>query len=550
LAQLADAWVRGAEVDWSEIHPTGDEGRILCKRISLPTYPFTRERHWIQAAPRHKEKRLPASTPAATVSVLHSPDVGSVLARPKWVPSRVTSAISPQRNRVQRHLVLLCGPRHLNLERLRGLVPGMDAERLSAFSTANAAQRYSTVALACFERVQAVLKARPKGNVLFQVVVDLKGHEGQDALLAGLSGLIRSARIENPHLIGQVMLTDAGGDERALAGQLLSGRAQPDEPLLKYERNSRSVLRWQAQEGHGSPSTLAFRNQGVYLITGGLGGLGVLFARQIIEQVRDATIVLTGRSEPTPEKLNVLAELCADLSIPADQLVYRSLDLGSLDRVEALITEVVSRHGGLNGVIHSAGMTRDRLIVNKTAGEFASVLEPKVAGTFHLDAATRDVELDFLALFSSVTAALGNAGQADYAAANGFMDQFAHYRNRLLSENKRRGHTLSINWPLWEEGGMQVDAKTKAMLLRTSGMLPMRTNTGMQAFHTSLELKLGQALVMEGQVERLRHLLFPAQPADPAKPREQATAAVGGIRAEKLRELLRADLHSFRAGSI
>jgi polyketide synthase PksN len=550
LAQLADAWVRGAEVHWSEIHPTGDEGRILCKRISLPTYPFTRERHWIQAAPRHKEKRPPASTPAATVSVLHSPDVGSVLAKPKWVPSRVTSAISPQRNRVQRHLVLLCGPRHLNLERLRGLVPGMDAERLSAFSTANAAQRYSTVALACFERVQAVLKARPKGNVLFQVVVDLKGHEGQDALLAGLSGLIRSARIENPHLIGQVMLTDAGGDERALAGQLLSGRAQPDEPLLKYERNSRSVLRWQAQEGHGSPSTLAFRNQGVYLITGGLGGLGVLFARQIIEQVRDATIVLTGRSEPTPEKLNVLAELCADLSIPADQLVYRSLDLGSLDRVEALITEVVSRHGGLNGVIHSAGMTRDRLIVNKTAGEFASVLEPKVAGTFHLDAATRDVELDFLALFSSVTAALGNAGQADYAAANGFMDQFAHYRNRLLSENKRRGHTLSINWPLWEEGGMQVDAKTKAMLLRTSGMLPMRTNTGMQAFHTSLELKLGQALVMEGQVERLRHLLFPAQPADPAKPREQATAAVGGIRAEKLRELLRADLHSFRAGSI
>lgn len=552
LAKLADAWVKGGEIDWSALHPSDLAGKSLRRRLNLPTYPFARERYWIQAASDKQVAKPAASTPAkaskpaVSVSVLQSPEVGSVLAAPAWETSPAGGASSPQQGAYQRHVVVLCNLPSLDLERLQGAIPDVDARRLPDPGTANAAERYSAVALACFEQMQAVLKAKLKGKTLFQVVID---HDGQDALLAGLSGMIKSARMEYPNLVGQVILSGAVGDEKVLAGQLLACAGQPEESLFKYEQNIRSVLRWRAQEKRevqrqGAPA-IAFRDGGVYLITGGLGGLGVLFAKEIVQRVPSARIVFTGRSDLTEEKRDALATLCTALSVPSDQLVYRRLDLNRLDQVEALVAEVVNSYGSLNGVLHSAGTTQDSLIVNKTPAQFTDVLAPKVTGTVHLDAATRDIDLDFLVLFSSVTSALGNVGQADYAAANGFMDQFASYRSKLVSENSRRGRTLSINWPLWEEGGMQIDARSRAMLLKTSGMLPMRTETGMQAFHRSLVLEAGQTLVMEGHVERLRQLMFPGQAAAPAL-RALATGPGRKIQAEKLRELVLADLRRFQ----
>jgi polyketide synthase PksN len=89
------------------------------------------------------------------------------------------------------------------------------------------------------------------------------------------------------------------------------------------------------------------------------------------------------------------------------------------------------------------------------------VLAPKVAGLINLDNASRDMALDFFILFSSTSAVFGNPGQADYSAANAFMDVYARYRNSLRSSRQRTGITLSINWPLWKDGGMHVDAETE-----------------------------------------------------------------------------------------
>ncbi|HEX8611490.1 MAG TPA: SDR family NAD(P)-dependent oxidoreductase [Telluria sp.] len=519
LDAVAAAWVKGADVAWSELHPHGQR-----RRISLPSYPFARERYWIAVAVEKKEAK-----PAPTVSVLHSPDVGSLLARPVWTST--AGAVVGRQASVHMHRVLVCGMPELDIDGL-----SVDALRLPAQETADMAARFSAMATACFEQLQAILKTKPKGKVLFQVLV---GHTGQDALLAALAGMMKSARMESPSLIGQVILTDAA-DHQTIAGQLLVCRAQPDESLFKFEGSTQSVLRWQAQVNRGV-AAVAFRETGVYLITGGLGGLGMLFATEILERTPGARVVLTGRSALTGAQRDMLEE--------TPQLAYRQLDLDSQDQVTAAIAEVAATYGALNGVIHSAGTTRDSLIVNKTAAQFAQVLAPKVGGTVHLDQATAGIELDFMVLFSSVTAVMGNVGQADYAAANGFMDQFATYRNMLVAAKQRHGRTLSINWPLWEEGGMQVDARSRAMLLKMSGMLPMRTDTGMQAFHRSLALPVGQTLVMEGHVERLTTLLFPDQAAEPSAKRGPATGTVTTIQADKLRELVLADLRRFQTSN-
>src|SRR5690606_23817181 len=138
-------------------------------------------------------------------------------------------------------------------------------------------------------------------------------------------------------------------------------------------------------------------------------------------------------SDLTGETRAKLAEVGA-----ADRVLYRRLDVCDRDQVQQLVAAVVREFGQLNGIIHSAGVISDGFILKKTATEFQRVLAPKVVGTCNLDEASRDLDLDFLALFSSSAGAFGNAGQADYAAANAFMDAFAAHRNRLVANNARR----------------------------------------------------------------------------------------------------------------
>ncbi|WP_455902229.1 beta-ketoacyl reductase, partial [Serratia proteamaculans] len=186
---------------------------------------------------------------------------------------------------------------------------------------------------------------------------------------------------------------------------------------------------------------------------------------------------------------------------------------------------ITRQHRRLDGIIHSAGVIADNFIVKKSVEEFKRVLCPKVAGTLNLDRATRDMPLDFLVLFSSSTSVLGNLGQADYAAANGFMDHFAAYRNDLARLRQRQGHTLAINWPLWQDGGMHIDAASETLMTRSTGMVPMRTETGIAAFYQGLDAAVAQLVVLEGRLVKMRQRLL-GTPASDVPGQEPAVAAV------------------------
>lgn len=428
---------------------------------------------------------------------------GLLLARPRWEPLEITPEASTQAIGYRHHRVLLCELSQCDAARLSAALPGAEATLLPATGTDDLAERYRLAALACFETLQTRLKAAPQDKQLFQLVI---GCEGDDSVLAGLTALIDTARLENPNLIAQVVLTERGIDENALAGQLRAAATCSGESLLTFVRNTPSVRRWDTDLAD-SAGSLAYKDRGVYLITGGLGGLGGLFAREILTRTEGAVVVLSGRSGLSAEKRAAFDALAAALSATGGQLHYRQLELNALDQVQALVSNLVQEFGALNGVFHSAGMTQDAFIIKKTADEFAAVLAPKVLGTAHLDAATQHIDLDFMVLFSSVSSAMGNAGQADYAAANGFMDRFAAFRNRLVAAGQRRGKTRAINWPLWEEGGMQIDAQTREWMQQASGMQPMKTASGMQALNRSLELDADQILVIEGDLDRLRRAL-------------------------------------------
>jgi len=488
------------------------------------------ERGNISAEMRGLSLRAPKKeTPPAAVRIGASE---CLLATPVWQ----TSGVQGTGADYAQHHVILCELSKVDAEKLQSLIPQSECLSLQARPQKTIAQRYTEYALACFDRIRSILQGKPRGNVLLQVVV--ADHQ-EKVLFAGLSGLLKTAALENPQLVGQVVLAGHKTTAEELAPRLREERAHGLDPLVKYENGSRQVLRWQEVSYEAEQPRVEFKDHGVYLITGGLGGLGVLFAKEILEHTRHAKVVLTGRSALSSEKQAVLDEL----SPPAGRLSYRQVDVGELDQVRRLITAIRDEYGQLNGILHSAGMIADDFILKKDSAQFTEVLAPKVTGTYNLDQASHNVELDFFVLFSSMAGALGNIGQGDYAAANGFMDHFAAYRNRQVAVGQRYGRTRSVDWPLWQAGRMSIDPASRERLEKAIGMQPMQTATGMHAFHRCLALPYDQILVMTGDMAPMRRALLgvPTLRTEP-----QPEQAAGGFEdkafAEKTQRYLRKTL--------
>jgi len=184
---------------------------------------------------------------------------------------------------------------------------------------------------------------------------------------------------------------------------------------------------------------MTVRDDATYLITGGLGSIGLRAAEWLVE--RGARhLVLTGRTATTNERVE-------QLQTRADVRVLRA-DVSRREDVETLMQTIDAHMPPLRGVLHTAGVLDDGVLVQQTMERFACVMAPKVDGSWNLHEATKKRELHFFVLFSSMASMLGSAGQGNYAAANAYEDALAHYRRALGLA------ATSINWGPWAEGGM------------------------------------------------------------------------------------------------
>ena len=196
-----------------------------------------------------------------------------------------------------------------------------------------------------------------------------------------------------------------------------------------------------------------------YLITGGWGALGLQVAQWLAEKGAKQ-LVLTGRSEPSPQALKIIS----NLQRSGTQIKIIKADLSDSDQVNHIFTEFNSnspkkgnkQHKApltLRGVIHAAGVLDDGLLLNQNWERFETVMKPKIIGTWNLHQATKDRNLDFFVCFSSIVSLIGSPGQGNYSAANGFMDALMQHRRML----KLSG--LSINWGPWSDSGMAADSE-------------------------------------------------------------------------------------------
>jgi NAD(P)-dependent dehydrogenase (short-subunit alcohol dehydrogenase family) len=247
---------------------------------------------------------------------------------------------------------------------------------------------------------------------------------------------------------------------------------------------------------------LPLRQQGVYLITGGLGSIGLALGEYLARQVR-ARLVLTGRTalparEEWDRRLAIANEQDAVArkirgvkkleELGAEVLVIEA-DVADLEQMQAVISQVRQRFGDLHGVIHTAGTPGGGLIQLKTPEVAAGVLAPKVKGTLVLEAVLKDLQPDFLVLCSSLTAITGDLGQVDYCAANTFLDNFAFYHTV-----QRRVQTISINWSTWQEVGMAVNMQ--------------KTYKNALKYNTEVEKSLQIGILPQEGVEIFRRILI------------------------------------------
>ena len=226
--------------------------------------------------------------------------------------------------------------------------------------------------------------------------------------------------------------------------------------IREYEKVSIS-------EAQSVPSHL--RDEGVYIITGGLGGIGLTISDYLAHQVKAKLILLTRQEFPQREEWNIWLKskgkeekICQQilrilaLESHGAEVVVETCDVTRLGDVKRLITNIKSKFGEVNGLFHAAGVISDNLIQSKSELEVARVLGPKVTGTLVLDQLLSNEKLDLLVLFSSTSSFLASAGQVDYAAANAFLNAFAEYKG--MSSSTR---TVAINWGMWKQVGMAAE---------------------------------------------------------------------------------------------
>ncbi|WP_223278358.1 SDR family NAD(P)-dependent oxidoreductase [Nostoc sp. 'Peltigera membranacea cyanobiont' 232] len=275
----------------------------------------------------------------------------------------------------------------------------------------------------------------------------VNGHHVQMVAQSPLWGMGKVIALEHPELKCVRVDLDpqaTGNEVQTLFEEIISSLSAKDiEDQVAFRDETRYIARLvHHRQSQKTLDKLTLRSDRTYLITGGLGGLGLLIARFLVERgVKH--LVLLGRSKVKPAIANQIKQL----EQTGARLTVVQADVSNVEQVTQVLADIEQSLPPLRGIIHAAGVLDDGVLLQQNWQRFDRVLAPKVQGAWNLHTLTQNQPLDFFVLFSSTASLLGNAGQGNHAAANAFLDALASYR-------RMQGlPSLSINWGAWAEVG-------------------------------------------------------------------------------------------------
>jgi acyl transferase domain-containing protein/thioesterase domain-containing protein/acyl carrier protein len=518
LKTLGQLWMNGITVNWSRFY--ADEQRC---RLPLPTYPFERQRYWIEAQtqietvkPRADLLRkksdiadwfyIPSwkrtATPVYNASGLIEPScwlvfmdecgLGSQLVKQlkKHGQDIITVTIGEQFNYENTQTYTL-NPQHH--EDYNALLKALSAQNkrvktiihlwtvTSNNDTESGLEFLDKLQNLGFYSLLFLAQALGKQNVTDILQIEVISNHlqmviGEETLYPEKATLLGPCKVipqEYPNITCRnidIVLPDSGiSAEDTLINQLLSEfTAEKTDSIIAYRNNHRWVKTFEATRLEKNIGTSKLRKKGVYLITGGLGGIGLALAEYLARTVQ-AKLILTTRSDfpvknewkqwlATHNEQDSISRKIKKVQIiealGAEVLII-SADVTNIKQMRATIADSLERFGQqIHGVIHTAGVPGGGVIQRKTRETVESIIIPKLKGTLVLDRIFKKTQLDFLVLCSSLTSIEGGFGQVDYCAANAFIDAFVHFK----ATKNGIYNVVSIGWDGWQEVGMAFEA--------------------------------------------------------------------------------------------
>jgi acyl transferase domain-containing protein/acyl carrier protein len=518
LDAVGQLWLAGGPVDWS-----GFYAREKRHRFPLPTYPFERQRYWIE------QQKQVADAPTFHGSLGKKSNIAEWFYLPSWTRSTplgllenvgredeescwlifsdscgiafqlerrlelanrevIRVMIGEQFSKINDHAYML-NPRRRDdydslLTDLRSLnrIPTQIVHLWSVTPTDQVRSGIETSAkiqdlgfYSLLFLAQAVGRQTITESLHVAVVSnDMQVVTGDEEIWpekATVLGPCKAIPREYPNLTCSsidIVLPESPAQSKQLIDQLIAEfSGKPADSIVAYRGKHRWVQTYKSVRlNRAAEHDLRLREGGVYLITGGLGGIGLVFAGFLAQTAR-AKLVLVGRS-PFPDRdeweqylamhdeqdeLSVKIRKLRSLEESGAEVLVLNANVADEQQMQQVIKQTDLRFGKIHGVIHAAGVPGGGLIQLKTPDMVEAVYSPKLRGTLVLDSLLKGEGLDFFVLCSSLTSILGAVGQVDYCAANAFLDAFAPYKTR------RDGtFTVSINWDAWAEVGMAVKA--------------------------------------------------------------------------------------------
>lgn len=344
--------------------------------------------------------------------------------------------------------------------------------KLGIWSAEQVAETYPSVTYLPFDLLDISLATPEVINTLLQQVMS-RFEQGQYAPL--------------PHKIFPIQQGVEAFRYMAQAKHI--GKVVISLPAMQPETNG------YAGNGRSTTALMTTANvsaQATYLVTGGLGALGLQVA-QWLGQQGAKQLVLTGRRSPSEAAQKSIEQLRqAGVAV-----TVMATDVGQPTAIAELMTHIQSTLPPLKGIFHAAGVIDDAMVMGQTWEHFETVMAPKVLGTWLLHEQTQDQELDYFVCFSSVSALVGSPGQANYAAANAFMDALASYRQSLGLR------ALSINWGPWSQSGMAAALQNREQARWASrGVGLIEPHQGLAILGQLIETEVHQVAVLPVDWER------------------------------------------------
>lgn len=322
-----------------------------------------------------------------------------------------------------------------------------------------------------FSLVKATVNNNIKINKNMFVISDYAYDINNDAsgiikpLSAALLGLAEVASNEYSNLKIKGIDVDYNTDAGIIINEIT---CNSDVYVTGYRNNIRYIkeLR-QADLNQFDESNFEIKDDGVYVITGGTGALGLSVGKYLTSS-KKVNLCLLSRSKFAPreawkgilesensstEYIKYASKVAAimDIEKNGSNVYLINADVANEESIAQAISDIRNTHGKINGIVHAAGVAGKGFLFNKEDSTFSEVVGPKITGTWMLEKLCREDNLDFMLLFSSISAFMGEMGQGDYSAANAYMDSFSACRNKAGLK------TVAINWPAWKEIGMAYD---------------------------------------------------------------------------------------------